>query len=244
MKKEEYKIIVNNLTTRIENCKKYLDKVLSTEDLSNLSIKEFLALKSFCKQEQIDMTEICMVDLYHILGMGELSTRQTRNFLNLLKEYTTYRSDMKCICSITDIESLPKLPTYSKYTLHKLGSITLQSKGRGTSEAVIIDDDMTSIEDYRKAKRDDVSIKLKFDSIMLEGNILTLNTNEADKLVPIICGTAKLENLLKACESKLTYCDIVWEYANEEKTKIKGVITSSSKRNAVRDRLKNKGIIL
>ena len=244
MKKEDYESVINNLTSRIENCKNYLDKVLSTEDLSKLSIKDFLALKSFCKQEQIDMTEICMVDLYHILGMGELSVRQTQNFLNLLKEYTSYRSDMKCICSITDIESLPKLPTYSKYTLHKLGNITLHSKGRGTSEAVVVDDDMASIEDYQKAKKDDISIKVKFDSIILEGSILTLDTNEADKLIPIICGTAKLENLLKACESKLAYCDIVWEYVDEEKTKIKGVITSASKRNSVRDRLKNKGIIL
>lgn len=239
----QYNCIINNLTERIENCKKHLDGILSTDDLSNLSIKDFLELKSFCKQENIDMTEICMVDLYHILGMGNLSVVQTQKFLKLLNKYTSYRSDIKCICSISDVESLPKLPTCSKYTLHKLGNITLRSKGRGTKEAVEIDE-TCCVDDYHKAKLNDLASKIQLDSIILEGNILTVDTSEIDKVIPFICKTAKKENLIKACENKLNYCDAIWEYTDDTKTKLKAVFVTSSKRDSVRDKLKARGIMI
>lgn len=245
MKKEVFEIIKNNLETRLSLCKKYLDDVTTTEDLSNLTINQFKELKSFCKQEQIDMTEICMVDLYHVLGMGDLTVTQRNTFLKLFTEYTSYRSDLKAISMMDSIDNLPNLPSRSKYRLHKLATdVVLYSKLRGRCENNNISEDDESLETYKEAKILDKTQTVQMNSIVLQGSIINLDVTDLDTFITCLNPTGKKENLIKAARNKSPYGDVVWEFTDESETHLKGVIVSTPKRDSIRDKMKNKGLII
>ena len=244
MNQETFEIIKTNLETRINACKVHLDHIQTTEDLSNISIKEFIELKSFAKKEQVDMTEIIMVDLYHILGMGELTVSQRNLFLKLINEYMSYRSDIKMLSVVDNIEKLPKLPSRSSFTLHKLGNITLTSKLRGRCdediEPVV---ESVKVEDYGEAKYTDLTNTIELKSIELQGNIIEFNKEDIEDVISVINPSANKEKIFKAADGKIAYCDVVWDYVDTEHQMIRGVFLTAAKRDSVRDKLKNKGII-
>ena len=77
------------------------------------------------------MDAIISTDLYHIIGMGELTVTQTNTFLKLIKEYMSFRLDIKTIASNLTVENIPGLPSQSEYKLARFGNIVLKSKCRG-----------------------------------------------------------------------------------------------------------------
>lgn len=244
MKQETFDIIKANLETRINACKAHLDHIQTTEDLANISIKEFIELKSFAKKEQVDMTEIIMVDLYHILGMGELTVQQRNVFLKLINEYMSYRSDIKLLSVIDNIEKLPKLPSRSSFKLRKLGDITLVSKLRGRCDEDIEPAvESVKVEDYGEAKYNDLANTIELKSIELQGNIIEFNREDVEDVIAVVNPTANKDKLFKAAEGKIAFCGIVWEYVDAEHQKIRGIFVTSAMRDSVRDKLKNKGLI-
>lgn len=244
MKQETFDIIKTNLETRIDACKAYLDHIQTTEDLANISIREFVELKSFAKKEQVDMTEIVMVDLYHVLGMGELTVSQRNLFLKLINEYMSYRADIKLLSAVDNIEKLPKLPSRSSFKLRKLGDITLTSKLRGRrDEDVEPTVESVNVEDYGEAKYNDLANTIELKSIELQGNIIEFDREDVEEVIAAVNPTANKDKLFKAAEGKIAYSDIVWDYADSDHQRIKGIFITSAKRDSVRDKLKNKGII-
>lgn len=244
MKQETFDTIKTNLETRINACKAHLDHIQTTEDLANISIREFIELKSFAKKEQVDMTEIIMVDLYHVLGMGELTVSQRNVFLKLINEYMSYRSDIKMLSVVDNIEKLPKLPSRSSFKLHKLGDITLTSKLRGRCdediEPVV---ESVNVADYGEAKHNDLANTIELKSIELQGNIIEFNREDIEDVIAAVNPTANKDKLFKAADGRIAYCDIVWDYVNNDHQRIKGIFVTAAKRDSVRDKLKNKGII-
>jgi len=244
MKQETFNIIKTNLENRIKACKEHLDHIQTTEDLSNISIKEFVELKSFAKKEQVDMTEIVMVDLYHILGMGELTMPQRNLFLKLMNEYTSYRSDIKALSVMDNIEKLPKLPSRSSFKLHKLGDITLTSKLRGRCEEAaetVVED--VKVEDYGNTKQADIATPVTYNSIELQGSIIEFNREDVDEVIAAVNKSANREKIFKSAEGRVAYCDVVWEYTDSEHEKIRGIFITNAKRDSVRDKLKSKGLL-
>ena len=241
MKQEIFDIIRTNLESRINSCKEHLDHIQTTEDLANISIREFVELKSFAKKEQVAMTEIVMVDLYHVLGMGELTVQQRNVFLKLINEYLSYRSDIKMLSVVDNIEKLPKLPSGSSFKLRRLGDITLVSKLRGrcdgTTEPVV---ETVKVEDYGEAKHNDQAQAIEFDSIKLQGNAIEFNQEDVEDVISIVNPAANKDKIFKAADSRIAYCDIVWEYTDNSHRTIRGIFVTSSKRNSIRDKLKNK----
>lgn len=245
MKKELFEIIKTNLENRVKACREHLDHIQTTEDLSNISIKEFIELKSFAKKEQVDMTEIVMVDLYHILGMGELTMPQRNIFLKLINDYTAYRSDIKALSVMDNIEKLPKLPSRSSFKLHKLGDITLTSKlrGRCVDEDIEPAVEVVEVSDYGEAKRIDVTSVVEVGTIRMQGNVITMSREDVPEFLKVLNPSALPEKIFKCAEGRMAYCEIVWEYTNPEHTEIQGIFMTSSKRDSVRDKLKNKGLV-
>lgn len=244
MKKEVFEIIKSNLKSHLEDCKKHLDHILTTEDLSNITIKEFIELKSFAKKEEVDMTEICMVDLYHVIGMGDLTVTQMNVFLRLFKEYSSYRSDIKCLATMETVDKLPKLPSRSSFKLHKLGDITLQSKLRGRVEDEVEPIvEQNNVSDYHEVKEKDVGSLVQLGNLSIQGNIISLKLEDVDTLLPVLNPVCKRETFLKACKNKIAYCDIVWEFTDELGTEIRGYCLTNAKRDSIRDKLKQKGLI-
>lgn len=236
MKNEEFEIIKTNLETRVSNCSKFLDHILTTEDLFGITIKEFVELQRFCKQEQVDMTEILMVDLYHVLGMGKLTVSQMNIFLSLIKKYASYRSDMKCISSMKELSDLPNLPSKSKFHLHKLGDLTLWSTPRGNREAATVLDETAGIGDYHQALFEDKNLLSNsevssYKSIVVDQMNISLDVVDAELLITSLNKEASTNTLLKCCQENRSYCGVQWSYANEAHDKISGKILNSGARS-------------
>lgn len=245
MEKQTFEIIENNLKKRISQCEEKMDHILTTDDLTNITIKEFLELQSFCKQEQIDMTEILMVDLYHVLGMGKLTMTQRNTFLSLIHKYATYRSDMKCICSMKEISDLPKLPSKSRFKLHKLGDVTLESDPRGPGRDVVVMDETNEVSDYKQAKKDDKSLinatdTYCFKTILVSENTVTMDISNAKEFIKAMANDSSVDTLFDRCSKKQNYCDIRWEWANDEHTQLKGTFLSDGTKGNVIKKLKER----
>ena len=130
MEKSLFKNILSIVNENIDECKKYLDKVKTTEDLKNLTINQLIELRTICRKQQSRMDSVLRCELYHLIGMGQLTIIQQTQLLSLIKKWTTYRGDIKTITSnLTTIDSLPSLPTESTYDC-KVLKVKLTSKGR------------------------------------------------------------------------------------------------------------------
>ena len=149
MKKEEFDLVIGALQERLDNCEKYLGKIKTTEDLKNITIGQALELRDFCVAEVEKMTKIVMVDLYHIIGMGDLSVPQMMKFVFLMKAYLAYRPNIKSISKGFDsITELPKIPVKTKFKLIALCDLTL-TVGEG-EEAF---EDNATIDEYTELKK-------------------------------------------------------------------------------------------
>lgn len=136
MKKEQFQIIYSAITLRVELCRTKLDNINSREDLQKLTIREAQELRDFCTNEVSIMTKICQTDLYHIIGMGELTPPQMTQFCFAVRDYLQYRSIVKTLAShFNSISLLPNIPTESSYELSALAPIVLNS-GTGAPKLI------------------------------------------------------------------------------------------------------------
>ena len=161
MKKEEFDLVISALQERLDNCEKYLGEIQTTEDLKNITIGQVLELRDFCVAEVEKMTKIAMVDLYHIIGMGDLSVPQMMKFVFMMKAYLAYRPNIKSISKGFDsITELPKIPVKTKFKLLALCDLTLTV---GEDEDAF--EDNATIDDYTELKKvnvkadEEVSVK-------------------------------------------------------------------------------------
>lgn len=161
MKKEEFDLVIGALQERLDNCEKYLGEIQTTEDLKNITIGQALELKDFCVAEVENMTKIAMVDLYHIIGMGDLSVPQMMKFIFLMKAYLAYRPNIKSISKGFDsMTNLPKIPVKTKFKLLALCDLTLTV---GEDEDAF--EDNATIDEYNELKKvnvkadEEVSVK-------------------------------------------------------------------------------------
>lgn len=161
MKKEEFDLVISALQERLDNCEKYLGEIQTTEDLKDITIKQALELKDFCVAEVEKMTKIAMVDLYHIIGMGDLSVPQMMKFIFLMKAYLAYRPNIKSISKGFDsMTNLPKIPVKTKFKLLALCDLTLTV---GEDEEAFEDnatvDEYTELKQMKAKKDEEVSVK-------------------------------------------------------------------------------------
>ena len=152
MKKEEFDLVIGALQERLDNCEKYLGEIKTTEDLKNITIGQALELRDFCVAEVEKMTKIVMVDLYHIIGMGDLSVPQMMKFVFMMKAYLAYRPNIKSISKGFDsITELPKIPVRTKFKLLALCDLALTA---GEGEEAF--EDNATIDEYTELKKANV----------------------------------------------------------------------------------------
>ena len=176
MKKEEFDLVINALQERLDNCEKYLGEIQTTEDLKNITIKQALELKDFCVAEVEKMTKIAMVDLYHIIGMGDLSVPQMMKFIFLMKAYLSYRPNIKSISKGFDsMTDLPKIPVKTKFKLLALCDLTLTV---GEDEEAF--EDNATIDEYTELKKvnvkndEEVSDKADKEQVTVQGDCFSI----------------------------------------------------------------------
>ena len=203
MEKLLFKNILSIVNENIDECKKYLDKVKTTEDLKNLTINQLMELRTICRKQQSRMDSVLRYELYHLIGMGQLTVIQQTQFLSLIKKWTTYRGDIKTIASnLSTIDSLPSLPTESTYDCRVL-KVKLTSKGRVVNDftqELLIDDieddvsdiDVDSTEDMLEAVCKQNNIDIKY---LPESNCYCLANREDVKKFAKLLGRDIKENI-------------------------------------------------
>ncbi len=241
MNKKDFDTIIYVLDKHIEDCKTHLDNILTTSDLENITIKQLLELREFCRKESNEMTEICMVDFYHVIGMGDLTVIQQNTFIKKMKEYMSYRSDIKCISTMKELDSLPKLPSASSFTLKRLGSILLTSKIRGRGEAAQVFNEECEVADYHIAKAESKLEGLEYNTIKLVNNVVTFKLEDLALVAKLIqSGTGcKTDTIMMSARTGKHYCEVSWAFTDTDKTEMKGTILSVSRVDSFRDKLKN-----
>ena len=176
MKKEEFDLVISALQERLDNCEKYLGEIQTTEDLKNITIGQALELKDFCVAEVEKMTKIAMVDLYHIIGMGDLSVPQMMKFIFLIKAYLSYRPNIKSISKGFDsMTNLPKIPVKTKFKLLALCDLTLTV---GKDEEAF--EDNATIDEYTELKKvnvkndEEASEKTDKEQVVVQGDCFSI----------------------------------------------------------------------
>ena len=209
MKKELFEEIIGSLEARRKLCFEHLGAVHTTDDLKELSLAKAAELKRFCVEEVEVMTKICMVDLYHIIGMGNLSPTQMMEFTYKMKDYLSYRPRIKVLAQhLNTIEGLPTLPVTTKFKLLGLGDATL-TYGEGEE----VDDG--SVEDYTSLKVaktiPDPPADLPF---TITGNTIELELDKLDYFVELMEAlfnvSLSVDNLRKKINGKGEYLGIQW----------------------------------
>ena len=222
MKKEEFDLVIGALQERVDNCEKYLDEIKTTEDLKNITIGQALELRDFCVAEVEKMTKIVMVDLYHIIGMGDLSVPQMMKFVFLMKAYLAYRPNIKSISKGFDsIADLPKIPVKTKFKLLALCDLTLTA---GEGEEAF--EDNATIDDYNELKKvnvktDEEQVVVQGDCFSIVGQTITVDLGRLGEFSKILTEGTKvkcdLTKLITKIINNKTYFGIEWTDAEDNK---------------------------
>lgn len=215
MLKEDYLKIIGCLDERISQCSKYLDKIVDSSSLENLSLAETRDLKKFCVEEVVKMTRACMVDLYHIIGMGNLTGGQLTQLISKFKKYVSYRPDIKKISThLTSFDDIPKLPSKTRFKLLELGDVILESSLR---EGVNYDNvyvDEETVADYKSHS--------SF-TINKEGTEITIEEKDMDKFLTDECKSIgviglSLDGIKKSIQASKDYGGGKWSYDKTNKS--------------------------
>lgn len=207
MEKKEFQKIMDTLADRIWGCELQLHDIHTTNDLGKLTVAGAADLKHFCVAEEEIMTKICMVDLYHIIGMGNLTPPQMMKFTYAIQEYLQYRPTIKAIAKHLDsIFELPKIPVATQYKLMGLGDLTLTS---GVGEPVV---DSAVVEDYKPAKGRTLGQSLL--PFRIEGSQIRVDMTQFDFFVTLMTNLFKsplsVDNFRKKITTKGEYIGIEW----------------------------------
>lgn len=210
MEESTYLKIINALDEKIKTCRDNFGTIATKEDILQLSLADARRLRELAKVEVEDMTEIVMVELYHLIAMGNLTVFQMSSFLRKLKEYLKFRPVIKDLStSLKDLEDIPQLPSTRRFQLKHLGNIYL-TVGDEKYKAVEV---VASVQDYKGNK--DEEIKKTNISFSLEGNKLSIHKShlkalsENYQLFGLGCNL-DLEILKKKIDHNGTYGGIQW----------------------------------
>ena len=208
MEKVQFQKIMDTLQCRITLCERHLGEIHTTDDLSKITLAAAVDLKSFCIAEEEIMTKIVMVDLYHIIGMGELTPPQMMKFAFSVREYLQYRPTIKAIAKWSgDIFDLPKIPAETQYKLKELGDVTLTS-GFGDST---VDDAV--VEDYVQVKTQTPRLPFR-----LEGSQIRVDMSQFEYFVSLMTTLFKsplsIDNFRRKVTNKGEYIGIEWRVYN------------------------------
>lgn len=96
MKNSDFQIIVKNLANQINQCESALIQYnLCSQDVSKMVVEQINSTISSCREAQGEMDKFVTSDLYHLIGMADLSAAQTAKIIKLTKTLLEYRSDIK-----------------------------------------------------------------------------------------------------------------------------------------------------
>ena len=113
MEKTMFNQIITNYTKIANECEEFI-KIGGDFDLESLTIKEFKELIAKARTLQSKSDSILHNELYHIIGMGNLTATQTQKLCAVIKKIASARSYFKPIATYV-LNKLPEVPDKSSY---------------------------------------------------------------------------------------------------------------------------------
>jgi hypothetical protein len=113
MEKTMFNQIITNYTKIAAECEEFV-KIGGDFDLESLTIKEFKELIAKARSLQSKSDSILHNELYHLIGMGNLTATQTQKLCTVIKKIASARSYFKPISTYV-LNKLPEVPDKSSY---------------------------------------------------------------------------------------------------------------------------------
>ena len=131
--------IMSGLQQRIDTCAVNTLGVTCRDDILKLSVEDAIHLASFCKAEVNRQFKIVSIDMYHLVGMSDLTPPQMSKLVYKIREYLQYRPLLKALAAnLNDLQSIPHIPTGCKYEL-SFTDVLLSTCPQDTTTPVFID---------------------------------------------------------------------------------------------------------
>lgn len=114
MKQTDYKLLISNLDKVILECETVTKGFDSQKSVLKWTVEEFLNRCAKAKELQSKTDQILHSDVYHIIGMGNLSVAQHAIFISKIKQLGDSRSKIK-VLACQGGTTLPGVPEVSEY---------------------------------------------------------------------------------------------------------------------------------
>ena len=112
MVKEKFESLLNQITSLIDDCKSCV--VYSSDELLKMTLAEIQKRIDKAQDIQSSMDTVLTTELYHILGMGNLSASQQLRFMSKVREYCSYRPYIKML-SQYNLPAVPSINNKAEY---------------------------------------------------------------------------------------------------------------------------------
>lgn len=118
MTETKFNKIMSGLQQRIDTCAVNTLGVTCRDDIMTLSVADAAKLANFCKGEVARQFKIVSIDMYHLVGMSDLTPPQMSKLIYKIREYLQYRPLLKALsANLNDLQNIPHIPTGCRYEL-------------------------------------------------------------------------------------------------------------------------------
>lgn len=120
MEKNTFEQIIKNYTKVADECEEFINMFGGNFDLEELKIKELKVLIEKARSLQGKTDSILHNELYHLIGMGNLTPVQTAQLCAIIKKISGARSYFKPVSTYV-LNKLPMVPDKSDYKCNVAG---------------------------------------------------------------------------------------------------------------------------
>jgi len=113
MEKQRFETLMSNLLGLIKKCEDLVGD-FRPDAIRKWTVDEYIKKTAQGRDAMRQMDQIMSSEVYHIIGMGNLSMAQTAKFIQGIKKLGTYRSKIKTLNNFTVI-GIPKMAAEAEY---------------------------------------------------------------------------------------------------------------------------------
>ena len=121
MTNEMFETVQKNLVFLMGECLEIKNKVPNKEAFRELSLKQAEITVNRARELQKKQDKFFTTELYHVLGMVDLTPTQELFIIQISKIILETRSYIKAIAGIANFPTIPEIPTKADYKCTLLG---------------------------------------------------------------------------------------------------------------------------